>query len=84
MVLSSATIFWFRKKTKHLDGTGIYKMKLYPLMPLVFIAAYLFVGISIFVDDPGTGLLGLGILSVFIGLYFVAKKFTNTVVPAEV
>jgi APA family basic amino acid/polyamine antiporter len=83
MVLSSATIFWFRKKTKHLDGTGIYKMKLYPLMPLIFIAAYLFVGISVFADDPNTGLLGLGILSAFIGLYFLAKKFTNDRVPVE-
>jgi APA family basic amino acid/polyamine antiporter len=81
MVLSSATIFWFRKKTKHLDGTGIYKMKLYPLMPLVFIAAYLFVGISIFVDDPGTGLLGLGILALFIALYFFAKKINEAKAP---
>lgn len=45
MILSSATIFWFRKKTKHLDNTGIYKVKLFPLAPLVFIAAYVFVGI---------------------------------------
>lgn len=74
MVLSSATIFWFRKQTKHLDNTGIYKMKLYPLMPIVFIAAYLFVGVSIFADDPGTGLLGLAILAAFIGIYFLAKK----------
>jgi APA family basic amino acid/polyamine antiporter len=43
MILSAATIFWFRKKTKHLDGTGIYKMKLFPLLPVIFIAAYLFV-----------------------------------------
>ncbi len=83
MVLSSATIFWFRKKTKHLDGTGIYKMKLYPLMPIIFIAAYLFVGTSIFVDDPATGLLGLGILAVFIGLYFVAKKINGVKTPEE-
>jgi APA family basic amino acid/polyamine antiporter len=56
-------------------------MKLYPLMPLVFIAAYLFVGISIFVNDPGTGLLGLGILAVFIALYFFAKKIQVAKAP---
>ena len=78
MVLSSATIFWFRKKTKHLDGTGIYKMKLYPLMPLLFMAAYLFVGISIAIADPIAAITGLGILALFIGIYFGAKKLEIT------
>jgi basic amino acid/polyamine antiporter, APA family len=74
MVLSSATIFWFRKETKHLDGTGIYKMKLYPLMPLLFMAAYLFVGVSIAIADPKAALIGLAILGVFIGIYFIVKR----------
>ncbi|MEI2748847.1 MAG: amino acid permease [Ferruginibacter sp.] len=73
MVLSAATIFSLRKKTAHLDNTGIYKMKLYPLMPLLFIAAYIFVAISIFLDKPYTALTGLGILAAFIGLYFIIK-----------
>lgn len=74
MVLSSATIFWFRKKTKHLDGTGIYKMKLFPLMPLIFIAAYLFVGISIAVADPAAAVTGLSVLTVFVLIYFLFHK----------
>ena len=77
MVLSSATIFWFRKKTKHLDGTGIYKMKLFPLFPLIFIAAYTFVGISIAMDyknNDYAALTGLGVLVVFVILYFLFKK----------
>ncbi|MEQ1796316.1 MAG: APC family permease [Lacibacter sp.] len=74
MVLSSATIFWFRKKTKHLDGTGIYKMKLFPLMPLIFIAAYLFVGISISVADSAAALTGLAVLAVFVLIYFLFHK----------
>ena len=74
MVLSSATIFWFRKKTKHLDDQGIYKMKLYPLIPLIFMAAYAFVGVSIFMANPNTGLLGVAILLAFIGIYFIVKK----------
>ena len=72
MVLSSATIFWFRKKTKHLDDTGIYKMKWYPLMPFLFMAAYLFVGISIAIADPNAALTGLGVLAAFILLYFLS------------
>lgn len=71
MVLSSATIFWFRKKTKHLDGTGIYKMKLFPLLPLIFMAAYLFVGTSIAIDDPVAALTGVGVLAAFILIYFI-------------
>ena len=77
MILSSATIFWFRKKTKHLDNTGIYKMKLFPLFPLIFIATYTFVGISIAMDyknNDYAALIGLGVLAVFTVLYFLFKK----------
>ncbi|MEJ7627922.1 MAG: amino acid permease [Ferruginibacter sp.] len=73
MVLSAATIFILRKRTAHLDNTGIYKMKLYPLMPVIFILAYIFVAISIFIDKPYTALTGLGILAAFILLFFIVK-----------
>ena len=74
MVLSAATIFVLRKRTSHLDGTGIYKMKLYPLMPVLFIVAYVFVGISIAMDKPATAVTGLSILGVFIALYFILTR----------
>ncbi len=82
MVLSSATIFWFRKKTKDLDGTGIYKMKLFPLLPIIFIAAYLFVGVSISIADPMAAVTGLGVLAAFIIIYFIShKKKTGIATP---
>jgi basic amino acid/polyamine antiporter, APA family len=71
MVLSVATIFKLRKKTAHLNNTGIFITKLFPLMPLVFMATYLFVGIVIFIDKPYTGLTGIAILGGFIALYFL-------------
>ena len=79
MILSSATIFWFRKKTKHLDNTGIYKMKWFPLFPLIFMAAYTFVAISIAANYATNGyaaLIGVGVLVAFILIYFlfVGKK----------
>ncbi len=79
MVLSSATIFWFRKKTKHLDGTGIYKMKLFPVLPIIFMSAYLFVGTSIAIDDPSAALTGVGVLAAFVLIYFLLhrKKINN-------
>ncbi len=77
MVLSAATIFVLRKRTSHLDGSGIYKMKWYPLLPVVFILAYCFVAISIFIDKPYTALTGLGILTAFIGVYFIVKSIAK-------
>jgi APA family basic amino acid/polyamine antiporter len=74
MATSAATIFILRKRTKHLDGTGIYKMKLYPLLPLVFIAAYIFVGISIAVNTPDLALIGTGVFASFLIIYFLVKR----------
>ncbi|MGN6294564.1 MAG: APC family permease [Chitinophagaceae bacterium] len=70
MASSAATIFILRKRTKHLDGTGIYKMKLYPLLPLIFIAAYIFVGISIAVNTPKLALIGTSVFGVFLLIYW--------------
>ena len=80
MATSAATIFILRKRTKHLDGTGIYKMKLYPLLPLLFIAAYIFVGISIAFDTPRLAVIATGVFAGFLLLYFLVtflKKQTN-------
>jgi basic amino acid/polyamine antiporter, APA family len=74
MALSAAAIFVVRKKTKHLNNTGIYSMKLFPLFPVIFIAAYVFVATSIFIDKPTTALLGLAILTAFILLFFLLKS----------
>jgi APA family basic amino acid/polyamine antiporter len=74
MATSAATIFILRKRTKHLDGTGIYKMKLFPLLPLIFISAYIFVGISIAVDTPNLALIGTGVFAAFLLIYFLVTK----------
>ncbi len=77
MILSAATIFILRKKTKHLDDTGIYKMKLFPLMPLIFIAAYIFVAISIALDykeNKNAALTGITVMAVFTGLHFLLNQ----------
>lgn len=74
MALSAGSIFMLRKRTKHLDGTGIYSMKLYPLQPIIFIAAYIFVCISIIINKPMTALIGVSVLSGFMLLYFLMPK----------
>lgn len=75
MATSAATIFILRKKTKHLDGTGIYSMKLYPLMPLLFITTYIFVGIMIGVDNWRYAVIGLSVFAAFLLIYFATQKF---------
>jgi APA family basic amino acid/polyamine antiporter len=77
MATSAATIFILRKKTRHLNGEGIYSMKLYPLMPLIFIATYLFVGIMIGVENWRYAVVGLSVLTAFLLIYFVTRKIRN-------
>ncbi len=74
MVLSAGSIFIIRRKTKHLDGTGIFKMKLYPALPLIFIAAYTFVGISLLISETKISLIGIGVLTAFVIIYFLLNK----------
>ena len=75
MVLSAATIFILRNRTKHLNGTGIYEMRLYPLLPIVFILAYTFIAVYLLATQPHSSIIGLVVMAIFIGLYFLAKAF---------
>lgn len=74
MAASAASIFWIRKRTKNLDNTGIYKMKLYPIQPIIFIAAYLFVAASIAIAQPSAAYISLAVLAVCMGIYFATKS----------
>lgn len=74
MATSAATIFILRKKTKHLDGTGIYSMKLFPLLPVIFILAYLFVGTMIAIENWRYGVIGVSVFTAFLVIYFVAQR----------
>jgi APA family basic amino acid/polyamine antiporter len=48
-------------------------MKLYPLMPVVFISAYVFVAFSIAWDKPMTALTAIGVLAAFVAIYFISR-----------
>lgn len=79
MATSAATIFILRRRTKHLDGTGIYTMKWYPLLPLIFMIAYAFVGISIAIATPMLALTGLAVFAAFLLIYFLVVKKKKTI-----
>lgn len=77
MILSAVAIFILRKKTRHLDDSGIYTMKWFPLMPVIFIAAYVFVALSIAFDYRNNGYaaaIGLCVMTLFIGVYFLVSQ----------
>ncbi len=77
MATSAATIFILRKKTAHLNPADIYKIKFYPLVPLIFIASYLLAGLSIAINTPKAAVVSTIIFAIFFFLYFILKKIRS-------
>ncbi|MDB5007954.1 MAG: steT 1 [Mucilaginibacter sp.] len=83
--MAAVAIFLLRKKTKELDGTGIYTIKWFPLVPLIFIISYWFVTINIFItfkENPYAALICLaayvlGVIIYYAGTY--KQKHANTI-----
>jgi APA family basic amino acid/polyamine antiporter len=74
MSTSAACLFILRKRRVGEEGgKEIYRMKLYPLLPLIFILAYMGVATSIVLDDPLTAAYGVLILAIFFLLYFIVR-----------
>ncbi|HWB28722.1 MAG TPA: amino acid permease [Chitinophagaceae bacterium] len=84
MAASAASIFWIRPRTKDLNNTGIYKMKLYPLLPIIFISAYLFVAGSIAVQTPAAAITSFAVLAACMIIYFATAKRAKQKFPGEI
>ena len=75
--MAAVAIFILRKKTKHLDGTGIYTIKWFPLIPVIFIAAYWFVTANIFItftENPYAALICLAAYAVGLLIYYIGVR----------
>ena len=73
--LAATAIFILRKKTKHLDDTGIYIIKWFPLIPVIFILAYWFVTLNIFIsfsDNPFAALWCFAAYALGLAIYYIA------------
>ncbi|HUX85037.1 MAG TPA: amino acid permease [Chitinophagaceae bacterium] len=79
MATSVATIFILRKKTADLDPNSIYIMKLYPLLPVIFILAYMFVAGSIIVNFPQASLYGFLIFCGLFPVYLLTRFLRNRI-----
>jgi APA family basic amino acid/polyamine antiporter len=79
MILSAGSIFMLRKKTAHLNNTGIFTMRLYPLLPIIFILAYTFVAINLLITQTKLSFIGIGVLAAFVAIYFVMQKLKKPV-----
>jgi APA family basic amino acid/polyamine antiporter len=77
MATSAGAIFKLRKSTSHLDGTGIYKLKWYPIQPLIFIIAYSAIAVSIAISQPKTAITGLLVMGAFTIFYFISKGISK-------
>lgn len=75
MASSAATLFILRRRTRSLNPQEIYQMRLYPLMPLVFIGAYSFVGLSIVFNFPMQALYGTLLFGGLFPLYLLFRYF---------
>jgi APA family basic amino acid/polyamine antiporter len=49
-------------------------MRFFPVMPVIFIAAYLFVAITIAIDKPETAITATAVLAGFLVLFFIMQK----------
>jgi APA family basic amino acid/polyamine antiporter len=81
--LAALSIFILRKRTKQLDGTGIYTIKWFPLVPIIFILSYWFVTLNIFWSNPGAALICLAVFAVGLAIYYVSIYLNKGKLPVE-
>ncbi len=73
---AAAAVFVLRKRAKEAnkDEQGIYKMKVYPYMPLLFVIVYSFVNFTVFLNNKEAFGWGFVLFLSGLPLYFLLKK----------
>lgn len=78
LVTASASIFILRHRAKKEgDKEGIYKMRGYPWMPILFIIFYSLVNISVLVSNPFASMIGFILFISGLPLYFGLRKLVS-------
>ncbi|HTF04641.1 MAG TPA: APC family permease, partial [Bacteroidia bacterium] len=76
LVAAASTIFILRNRNTGNDLQP-YKMKLFPLAPVIFMIAYAFVTFSIIMDKPKSMIYGLIVFASFFPVYLLLRKFSR-------
>ena len=71
---SAPTLLILSRRQKDVLTENTYRMRLYPWLPLLFIAAYGFVAYSIALNKPVTALTAVAVLAAFVIIYFVFRR----------
>lgn len=79
---AAASIYILRKKAAHLDKGGIYTIKWYPAIPILFITTYWFVTITIFINNPMAAFVCFCAFIVGLIIYFITKANKNQINPS--
>ncbi|GAA4320004.1 amino acid permease [Mucilaginibacter gynuensis] len=72
--IAASSIFILRKKAKQHNTQGVYKVRLFPLVPLIFIASYLFVTINIFINNPLAAIVCFCTFVAGLIIYYLTKR----------
>lgn len=75
LAFATITVFILRKRMKEVTYTG-YHIRLFPLIPLIFIVVLLFVCVNIFISNMAEALTGLAIFLGAFPLYLLLKKIS--------
>lgn len=73
LILGASAIFILRKRNEQRENK-IYNIKWYPLIPVVFIAAYIYVTVCIVADDPAACYIYAGAFVMGALIYFLCTK----------
>lgn len=75
LIAACAAVFILRRRAKREgETTGIYKMKLYPWMTIIFILGYALVNISVMYFEPQTALVGFVLFILGLPLYYLLQR----------
>ena len=78
LVSAAAAVFVLRHRAKKTgEQPGIYKMKFYPWLPIIFIITYTLVNASILISNPYASIIGFILFLSGWPLFFALKKMIN-------
>ncbi|GAA4447086.1 amino acid permease [Nibrella saemangeumensis] len=71
---AAATLFVFRRRAKGQDTHTGYRVKPYPLLPIIFVGFLLIVSVNVIISDPVPAAIGWGLFLSGWPLYHLLKK----------